>query len=289
MIRSMTGFGEGKTVENGVTSVAVVKCTNHRYLKVRVKGLSGNEKLQQRVEKMIKSHFDRGRIHVQIEVEGGGEQPGPLVPLDRVRKDLDTLSQVVDELNMNDNPNLDHLIALGSFDSAQFLGDRYWEIIRSSLREAIEELKDDQAEEGRALERDLRSYLDNLENLVDSIEARMPDVVERRKQKLKDRVEELLEDFDFPQNDQLEREVAILADKVDVSEEIARLRTHLNEARNALEGQGSAGKRLSFLAQELKRETNTVGAKCKDGDLQSMAVDMKVEIEKFNEQVRNIE
>ena len=142
--------------------------------------------------------------------------------------------------------------------------------------------------EGRKLKKELEGYLESIEDLVDQAEEEISRVVKDRKERLRERTAQLIRNGEVEEK-RLEQEIALLADKVDISEEAVRVRSHVEEALQVLKEGGAVGKKLDFIAQELKRETNTIGAKSKDSQLQSLAIEMKLETEKIKEQVRNIE
>ncbi|MFP4589238.1 MAG: YicC/YloC family endoribonuclease [Candidatus Acetothermia bacterium] len=288
MVKSMTGFGEGEVSSEGVVVHWTLKMTNHKYLDVRVRGLRDEKALEAKAESYLKDRFSRGRLEAEVEI-GLDELSGDLLAdWNEIRPTYDFLCEISDQLNLTKDPSLDHLIALGVFESRGRVGE-HWPVVREGLIQAADHLLRSLNTEGQALRAELEDHLSFVAELASEIDGQIPEVIQKRKKRLEERVSELLEEGGQLDERRLEEEVAVIADKVDITEEIARIRTHLDNAFQVLEKEEPIGKELEFLARELKREANTVGAKCKDGDLQSLSIDMKLEIEKFNEQVRNVE
>jgi uncharacterized protein (TIGR00255 family) len=165
--------------------------------------------------------------------------------------------------------------------------EELWPLLKRVLQEAIAQALTMRAREGERLRRDLEGYLARLEELVGEVEARAPQVKLHYKERLRKRAEELLE-FELDEA-RLEEEVVLFAERADITEELARLRSHLAAAREVIAGEEPAGRILDFLAQEMFREANTISAKAREGEILQRAVAMRAEIEKFREQVRNIE
>ena len=287
MIRSMTGFGTGVFEKEDIIVRSIIKTTNHKYLNLKLNGIE-NKELENKAEKVIKNNFSRGRIEVQVKVEGRGPGEVNFPSPEKVRESYNYLEDITSQFSIPQNPRLSDLIQFGAFRSSE-LEEDLWSHLKKSLLEAIERVKEDQRKEGERLRSGLEKNLEKIESLISEIESGIPSVVENYRERLLSKIEEFIGSDQSQERDQLGREVAIYADKVDVDEEVDRIRTHVENARSTIDSEGSSGKKLGFIAQELKREANTVSAKCKDGAIQEMAVEMKLEIEKFNEQVRNIE
>jgi uncharacterized protein (TIGR00255 family) len=157
-----------------------------------------------------------------------------------------------------------------------------------ALDAAIDAMRTMRREEGKALRSDLQDRIDAIEKHLSNIEERAPQRVDERQQRLRGRLEELVEDERIDP-DRIETEIAVLADKLDVTEECVRLHSHLTMFREALDSDEPAGRKLKFITQEIHREANTIGAKADDETISRHAVQMKEEIEKIKEQIRNVE
>lgn len=288
MVKSMTGYGEGEST-NGTVSVEVAISTkNYDHLDIRVHGLNRHKRLKNEVQHFLTPLFNRGRLDVQVELSSLSGEGVMLPDPDDLSTYYRRLQNILSEAGIDQTPTLSHLIALEAFDGTISQED-IWPLVKDSLDTAAESLVQSRKREGQALADQLMDHLKNIDNYSRQISDRVPQVVEQYRERLKNRIDELVRPEVSLDENRLEQEVAMVADKLDIEEEITRIQTHVDNAQETLRSEGSIGKKLDFLGKELQREANTVGAKCKDGDLQTLTVDMKLEIEKFKEQVRNIE
>lgn len=286
MIRSMTGYGAGSGSADGWNAEVALRSLNHRYLSLRVRGIS-DPVLERRVEETVKGAFNRGEIEVTVQLTQDPAVAG------RLLIDREVLSAYVDELRgLADAlalppPDLGHLIALGAFDrpGGGDLPDP-WPALSAALSEAIRGAQAARAREGELLHAELSRIISELSSLVQEVKTRIPAVVEELRDRLRERIAELGAEVD---PDRMEMEIALLAERADVREEVARLEAHLTRIRELLEASGTVGKELGFLSQELLREANTLGAKSRDFTINGLVVSMKVAIEHFKEQVQNVE
>ncbi|MFW6049407.1 MAG: YicC family protein [Candidatus Bipolaricaulota bacterium] len=283
----MTGFGEGTASTDGVAIEAKIRTVNHSGLSVRVRGLRDDKLLQHKAEQLIKDLFSRGRIEVQVSTDRSDVVDLERMDMERVAESYDALEELVEDLGLENKPTLGDLISLDLFENRSMLADS-WPALKKSLERAAEETLESQAAEGNDLREDLLGYIENMNEDVEKIEGKIPTIVSQQKDKLKSRIEDLLERPGELDSGRLEQEFATVADKLDVSEELSRARTHLESARSSLIDGGVVGKKLKFLGQELQREINTLGAKAKDGEVQTDVIDLKLTLEKFKEQARNV-
>jgi uncharacterized protein (TIGR00255 family) len=203
---------------------------------------------------------------------------------------LDNLRQAT---GLADPIRLEHLLQFSSdiFTSEDVPADyseQAWNVAREALEQAVSSLRSMRRQEGEALRVDLLERLSDIERRLGEVEARAPERVKEQRLRLKERVAELLGE-DRVNPDRLELEIAILAERLDVTEETVRLRSHIVQFREALDGAESAGRKLNFLMQEVNREVNTIGSKANDATLAHLAVEMKEELERIREQIQNLE
>lgn len=284
MIRSMTGFGRGSASEGPWTVEARLKAINHRYLELRVRGLEEREELELGARRLLEEAFTRGRIELLIALERVGE--GVTFDIEAARRYYQGLQELCGELGLEGGIRVNELIALGALRPEE-PEEELWPLLERAIEEAIAQALAMRAGEGERLRRELEGHLAKLEESVREVEARAPQVKLYHKERLRQRAEELLE-FELDEV-RLEEEAVLLAERADITEELARLRSHLAAAREAIAGDEPAGKVLDFLAQEMFRETNTISAKARDQEILQRTVAMRAEIERFREQVRNIE
>ncbi len=285
MIRSMTGFGRGRVSEGEWTAEALLKAVNHRYLELRIRGLEEREELELRARQLLANSFARGKLELSVELEHIGDK-GVAFDLEAVRRYHRGLKELCDELGLVEGVRLTDLIALGALrleEPQEELGP----LLEGAMGEAIAQTQAMREVEGQRLRSQLLGYLVQLDELTGQVEARAPGVKLYHKEQLQKRAKELLE-YELD-DERLEEEAVLFAERSDITEELARLRSHLAAAGEALESNEPTGKLLDFLAQEMFREVNTVSAKARDGEILGRTVAMRGEIEKIREQVRNIE
>jgi len=284
MIRSMTGFGRGSASGGPWKVEARLKTVNHRYLELQVRGLEEREELEYRARKLLEEAFARGRVELVVELEYAGA--GFNFDVEAARLYYRGLKELCDELELEGGIRVGDLIALGALRPEE-PEEELWPLLERATREAIAQAVRMREREGEHLREALESYLARLEELVGEVEARAPQVKLSWKERLRERAEELSAvELD---EERLEEEAVLFAERSDITEELARLRSHLAGARLAIGKEEPAGRVLDFLAQEMFRETNTISAKARDGEILGRTVAMRVEIEKVREQVRNVE
>lgn len=287
MTRSMTGFGTA-TVEDGGWRIEVtIRTLNHRYLSVRIRSLNDHPSLLPRVEERVKTLFARGEVGVWVAVDRSTTD-GPECRFDRrlARNVLDELTSLSDELGLEARPTLEDVARTGGLQPIQIEDERLWPVLEQALDAAMESANASRDAEGERLSEALVTHLDQLSTSLGEIRARVPEILAAHRANLNDRALQLELKVDPVR---LEAEIALLAERLDVQEEIVRLEAHLARAGEALRGAEPIGKELDFLSQEMLREVNTLGAKARDVEAGAHVVDMKLAVERFREQVQNVE
>ena len=290
--RSMTGFGRGEASVDGRTWTVEIKTVNHRFLDQRVvlpRGVSG---LEEKVRKMIATRLDRGRVEVNIVLQGDTSAGVLLqVNMDLARQYHRCLEEVKSTLELGGEVTIADMLGLRDLISHQEEGldlEKEWIVLKKALTPALDECDRMREQEGQTLKQDLRNRLQAFSRLVRTIESNVPDIVQGRTLELKARIEKLLTEVDLDPA-RLAQEAAFMADKADVTEEIVRLRSHIDQFETFLDSDEPVGRRLDFLLQEFLREVNTLASKISNGTIAHLGVEMKNEIEKLREQVQNIE
>ena len=286
-VYSMTGYGEG-TGYLGERKVEVnIRTLNHENTSVKVRGLREDQSLTHKAENYVKNSFPRGRIEVRVKVEEGQGLTPDELDTPAIRNSFASLAKLAEELGISSGPGLGDLIALDLLETTP-LYKGSWSTIRDALSQAVEEAIEAQKEEGVAIRDEMLDHLGEISSHLEQAEEKMPQVVDRYRKELEERINNLLGEGVDLDRDRLEQEVAAFADKVDVNEELSRAKSHVETAEETLKKGGIVGKKLEFVRQELQREINTLGAKSKDGDIQSKVIEMKLALEKFKEQSRNL-
>ena len=290
-LRSMTGFGAATTFEADVHVRVEVRSVNHRYLQLKVKLPPDLSSFESDIEAAVRKSLERGAVTLAVSVEAGAT---PAVRIDRelAQHYLAEVQALARALGLAEAPRLETILALPGVVGAEAdsgLREREARLVRAAVQQALAELVAMREREGAALESDLRANAAAVAKEVARIGKRMPKVVREHHKKLRQRVQELLGGQTKLGPAELPRELALLADRMDVGEELARLASHLDQWSALLDKGGAAGRQLDFLVQELLREANTIGSKCNDADVAHSVVEVKTRIERLREQVQNVE
>jgi len=268
-----------------------LRSVNHRFLqtKLRVPGELGE--LEPKIEALLKKVLVRGSVTVTIRLERELGESDVIVNQGVAKQYVREFSALGKELGASAAMTVGELSQLpGVVDTSTQDGARGKEakVVLGAVKAALKDLVSAREAEGSSMELDLRKNLAVVERLRARITKRMPGVVKARQRDLSKRVATLIEERGSLDKD-LAREVSILADKLDVSEEVVRLESHVERMSAQLDKGGELGRQLDFLVQEMFREGNTIGSKCNDAKVAHMVVDMKTHIERMREQVQNVE
>ena len=292
MIKSMTGYGKGQGGGEGIALTVEVKSVNHRYGDVTVKAPRFLLPLENEIKKKIATRLKRGKIDVFINHElssNGGALPSLNRPLAAAYVAL--FSEMRDAFGLEGSIPLALLCAQKDvvvLREGELAEEEARRCLDQGLEQALAALEAMRIAEGEATSRDLAGRLAQLEEWMTEVEKRSPQVVREWQGRLQERLARLNQDLAYdPQR--IAQEVALFADRCDISEEITRFRSHLSQFRGLLEGAEPVGRQLDFLVQELNREANTMGSKSNDVELTRQVVAIKAELEKIREQVQNIE
>jgi uncharacterized protein (TIGR00255 family) len=292
-LRSMTGFGAAAGAsEPGVAVRVEVRSVNHRHLAVKLRLPEAYTALEPEVEARVRAKCERGAVSVSLSAERSGANLVSRLDRELARRYQRELLELAAELELGPAISLDTLVALPGV-----VGGTAEDGANGPLQAAILELVDEALErmlamrtaEGANLAADLRKHARALAQLAARIEKRMPRIVRAHRSALAKRVQALLGNQAALAPADIAREVALLADRLDVSEELARLSSHLEQFESFLKKGGRVGRQLDFLVQEIFREVNTIGAKCADATVAHWVVEAKASVERLREQVQNVE
>jgi uncharacterized protein (TIGR00255 family) len=288
---SMTGFGAAEGPVAGRRLRVEIRTVNHRYFNLSAKLPGELGALEGELRERLRRDFDRGHVTVQARWTEQAESDANFeIDLDRARMVAARLREMQTALGLGGEVTVE-LVArqpdvLGF--GANGLGEIAWSEVEPVVAQAGAECRTMRAREGKALTDELGHRLGLLERSVQEIAARAPERLVRERDRLRAAVAQLLDGRTVDET-RLAQELAFLADKLDITEELVRFRAHVAAAREALATTGPVGKRLGFLAQELGREVNTMGAKAGDAAIAQAVIAMKGELEKFREQLENLE
>jgi len=293
MIYSMTGFGRSERSHDGTSIAIEIRSLNNRYLDLIFKAPRIFLYRENEMKEFLKKKIERGKIMLSISLQSATQNISNIrVNQDLVRQYANMLRDASKNAGLGESITLDHLLHFEDIFSSETTDDVYnalWKEILIAVDQAAAGLNDMRAKEGKELAKDLLHRVNLVEGMLDKISEISTSAVNEEFTKLRERVVKLLERTDFdPQR--LEMEIAILADKVDITEELVRFRSHNKMFVNLVEGKETQiGRKLNFIAQEMGREANTIGAKSSQPEVIHTIVAIKEELEKLREQVQNVE
>jgi len=290
MLTSMTGFGQSEVEDRDLRVAVEIRSVNHRFLDVSVKLPRGLAGLEKEIRELVKERISRGRISVAVEV-GGGAATDVSVNLPLMERYLDILREFARKHGLSDEVDINTLALLPEVFVKEEDGmdsEKWRPLVRKAVEDALEGCMAMKLEEGRALEADMKARVDSLERIVARVEKMAPDVVEANRKSFRERAEKLVEGVQLDR-DRWMTELAILADRLDFTEELTRLKSHLAQFRSCLEAGGVVSKKLTYLLQEIHREGTTLATKASDAGIAEEIVQLKEEVEKLREQVQNVE
>ena len=288
---SMTGFGAAEGPVAGRRLRVEIRTVNHRYFNLSAKLPSDLSNLEVELRERLRREFDRGHITVQARwTESLEADPGFAVDLERARVVAAQLREMQSALGLGGEVTVE-LVARQP-DVLTYAGngtvEAAWSEVEPVVAKAGQECRAMRAREGEALTAELRHRIDLLERSAREIAARAPERLVKERDRLRAAVAQLLDGRTIDE-ERLAQELAFLADKLDITEELVRFQAHVAAVRDAMTGDQPVGKRLGFLAQELGREVNTMGSKAGDAEIAQLVIAMKGELEKFREQLENLE
>jgi uncharacterized protein (TIGR00255 family) len=293
-MKSMTGFGRGTLQGEGFSVAVDLKTVNNRFLDVHLRASAELSSLETVVRRRIGERLSRGRVDVNVTIDRTSEIAYELNrPL--IAGFIEAMRAMQQEFGVSGEPDINVLARLpGAMQAARHgVTDEMLAGVEQALAQALDELEEMRRREGEALASEMRSRLDEIDRHLPIIESLSGEQVETYRARVNRRISELLarDGLEIVELDQgrLAQEVAYLADRSDISEEITRLRSHVSQFRDALGAETDTGKRLDFLLQEFNREANTVLSKSTDLAIKESAIAIKAAVEKLREQVQNVE
>lgn len=289
MPKSMTGYGRGDFSIGNDTFAVEVKSLNHRFIDMNLRMPERFYPLENRMREEIKGRFSRGSFSVFL-TSVSMEAPQLKLNIQAAKLYLDAAAELKKEFGIKSEIDAGALLKLKDVFSLEKKGpasESDWTPLKEALDKAFAQLEDWRKKEGENLKADLLQRLDSLEGLVFHVEARAPKTLEAYKERLKEEIEKLIKDK--VDEARILLEAAMFAERTDINEEIARLKSHLDMFRKFLKFDEPVGKRLDFLCQEIGREVNTIGSKANDIKITQTVIEMKGDVEKIREQVQNIE
>lgn len=289
-IRSMTGFGRGTAEANGFSAVVELSAINRKQFENCLAVPRELAALESRIDTLLRGSIRRGLVKGSISVCATHGNGTVRIDMALAEAQVAAIREAAAHLDLADDLSASLLLELPDAISLKPQPDldKAWPVLERALTDALAALAEMRRREGDALARDLTQRLDALAAIRDGIAERAPLAPEEYRSKLEERIARLSRGLALDQ-ETLAREVALFADKTDVSEELTRLGSHIDQARALLDSDEPAGRTLDFLCQEMLREINTTGSKSADADITDAVISFKSLLETFREQVQNIE
>ncbi len=292
MIFSMTGFGRSELKQNGLEVQVEIRSLNHRFLEVEIRAPKHVLAFEQEIKDLVRSHLSRGRVNVTIAAKGE-EEPTTGLAVDKALAAtyIRLLRELQSELKLEGGIKLEQLLTLPdiiTYESTRPTESNIWAPLKQAIEMALQDLKNMRLKEGEEIKKDLQARVMGIDAIIKNIEEHSKNKSVEAFERLKERISSLLK-MEGLDSGRLEMEVALMADKLDVTEECTRFKSHNALFLDYLENGKSEGRKLNFLLQEMHREANTIGAKANDAAIAHYVVEIKEEVEKLREQVQNIE
>jgi uncharacterized protein (TIGR00255 family) len=292
MLKSMTGFGRGE----GETTLGMVfvetRSVNHRYCDINIKLPKRLAVFENRIKELIRSGVSRGRIDISVKLDSAGEGKLQLnVDFHLAEQYYRALESLKEKLQLKDKITLELLAGAKDLITAKEETadlEPYWQEVAPILRRSFQDMDDMKRSEGDVLAKDLQQRLQRIAQLLEGIKEQYPSRLEAYRNRLSERLRSLLGGMEVDPY-RFQQEIALLAERTDITEETVRAESHLTQFVALLEMNEPVGRKMDFLLQEINREVNTVSAKANEAEISQRVVEIKGELEKIREQVQNIE
>ena len=293
-MKSMTGFGSGTATKDGITCTVEIKSVNARFLDLFIRSPKQINPFESIIRGLVQDRITRGKVEVSVSIQDAGERPKTFTINSVLRKQIQEL--LVQE-EFYDDPKKVPLQAVNSISNewiqqqdTPIAEDVLSEIVKESTSQALDALVVMRTVEGKHIEQDLLSRISTLEHIINRIDENKSGAVEAYREHITGKIQEYLVSLDSSiSEDRFLQEIALLADKTDITEEIVRFTSHVVQLKNTLVDENSIGRKVDFILQEMNREVNTIGSKAMDSSITEFVVQLKCELEKIREQVQNVE
>ncbi len=293
-MKSMTGFGSGTATKDGITCTVEIKSVNARFLDLFIRSPKQMNPFESIIRRMIQDRITRGKVEVSVSIQDAGERPKTFTINSVLRKQIQKL--LVQE-EFYDAPQKVPLQAVNSISNewiqqqdTPIAEEVLSDIVKEATTQALDSLIAMRTAEGQHINQDLLERIGTLEKIITKIDTNKSGAVEAYREHIKTKIQEYLISLEASiSEDRFIQEIALLADKTDITEEIVRFTSHVVQLKNTLADTNSIGRKVDFILQEMNREVNTIGSKAMDSIVTEFVVQLKCELEKIREQVQNVE
>jgi len=293
-MKSMTGFGSGTATKDGITCTVEIKSVNARFLDLFIRSPKQMNPFESIIRGMVQNRINRGKVEVSVSIQDAGERPKTFTINSVLRKQIQEL--LVQE-EFYDDPKKVPLQAVNSISNdwiqqqdTPIAEEVLYDIVKEATSSALDALIAMRAVEGEHIQQDLVDRIVTLENIISQIDTNKVGAVEAYRDHIRSKIQEYLVSLEASiSEERFLQEIAILADKTDITEEIVRFSSHVVQLKNTLTDKNPIGRKVDFILQEMNREVNTIGSKAMDSNITEFVVQLKCELEKIREQVQNVE
>ena len=293
-MKSMTGFGSGTATKDGITCTVEIKSVNARFLDLFIRSPKQMNPFESIIRGMVQERINRGKVEVSVSIQDAGERPKTFTINSVLRKQIQEL--LVQE-EFYDDPKKVPLQAVNSISNdwiqqqdTPIAEEVLSDIVKESTNSALDALIAMRAVEGEHIYQDLVDRIVTLETIISNIDTNKAGAVEAYREHIRSKIQEYLVSLEASiSEERFLQEIAILADKTDITEEIVRFSSHVVQLKNTLTDKNPIGRKVDFILQEMNREVNTIGSKAMDSNITEFVVQLKCELEKIREQVQNVE
>jgi len=292
MIKSMTAYGSAESLKDNLEFIVEIRSGNYRYREIVLRIPQSLQPFEEKVRSVVSSTVKRGRIEISIQIKDNGDK-GLKLELNRplVKAYINAFNELNEELGGKQPLDLSFFsqlkdVIITKQDSIDL--ETVWPDLEAVINKALDSMESMRINEGRVLEKDFLERLNRIKRYINEIRNRTNEIIESYREKLRQKIIKLIKPIEINE-DRLIQEVALMADRSDITEELVRVESHLEQFRNFMNQDDVIGRRLDFLLQEINREVNTMGSKAADSVVSQLAVEIKAELEKLREQIQNVE
>ena len=293
MVASMTGFGRAEVSRDGINISAEVRSVNSRYLDLTLRLPRSISQREKELKDIVRTFLNRGNLNITVKIAYDSNGAIPLkVNTAAAKSYFKLLNEIRKSVKIREQVKLEHLLTFSEVlepVEEEETDEREWELVQETVRQALENLNTMRSQEGSELAKDLEKRIHRMEETLNEVEKLSKERIPEERKNLHERIAQLVEDKFVIDQNRLELEIALMVDKLDITEECVRYRSHNKFFLEALNKNEAAGRKLNFLVQEMNREANTIGSKSSDAAIAHMIIGLKEELEKIREQLQNIE
>jgi uncharacterized protein (TIGR00255 family) len=293
VVASMTGFGRAEVSREGINISAEVRSVNSRYLDLTFRLPRSISQREKELKDIVRTFLNRGNLNITVKIAYDSNGAIPLkVNTAAAKSYFKLLNEIRKSVKIREQVKLEHLLTFSEVlepVEEEETDEREWELVQETVRQALENLNAMRSQEGSELAKDLEKRIHWMEGTLNEVEKLSKERIPEERKNLHERIAQLIEDKFVIDQNRLELEIALMVDKLDITEECVRYRSHNKFFLEALDKNEAAGRKLNFLVQEMNREANTIGSKSSDAAIAHMIIGLKEELEKIREQLQNIE